>query len=123
MNWVVLSITTSSLSFYSQHIIKHCSSSKPSTREEKRRSNNKSHGESLMEEEICLVDSCIINAILKETKYFQTLTRMSENVLTIAGRNVTIVATITFPNGTQVTIKDALLYPDSTRTLINFRDI
>jgi hypothetical protein len=32
-------------------------------------------------------------------------------------------ATITFPNGTQVTIDDALLYPDSTRTLISFRDI
>jgi hypothetical protein len=76
---------------------------------------------------MCLVDSCITNAILKETKYFQTLTRMSGNVLIIAGRDVTIVgsnrATITFPNGTQVTIKDALLYPDSTRTLINFRDI
>jgi hypothetical protein len=32
-------------------------------------------------------------------------------------------ATITFFNGTQVTIDDALLYPDSTRTLISFRDI
>jgi hypothetical protein len=32
-------------------------------------------------------------------------------------------ATITFPNGTQVTIEDALVYPNSTRTLINFRDI
>jgi hypothetical protein len=31
--------------------------------------------------------------------------------------------TITFPNGTQVTIEDALLYPDSTYTLISFRDI
>jgi hypothetical protein len=29
------------VSFYSQHVIKHCSSSKPSAREEKRRSNNK----------------------------------------------------------------------------------
>jgi hypothetical protein len=32
-------------------------------------------------------------------------------------------ATITFFNGTQVTIKDTLLYPDFTRTLISFRDI
>jgi hypothetical protein len=31
--------------------------------------------------------------------------------------------TIKFPNGTQVTIKDVLLYPDSTRILISFRDI
>jgi hypothetical protein len=47
--------------------------------------------------------------------------------LTIAGRNATIVgsgrATITFPNGTQVTIENALLYSDSTHTLISFRDI
>jgi hypothetical protein len=28
-----------------------------------------------------------------------------------------------FPNGTKVTIEDDLLYPDSTCTLINFRDI
>jgi hypothetical protein len=32
-------------------------------------------------------------------------------------------ATITFPNGTQVTIKYVLLYPDSTCTLLSFRDI
>jgi hypothetical protein len=47
--------------------------------------------------------------------------------LVITGRDATIVgsgiATITFSNGTQVTIEDALLYPDSTRTLISFRDI
>jgi hypothetical protein len=47
--------------------------------------------------------------------------------LTIAGRDATIVssgqATITFPNGTQVMIEDVLLYLDSTRTLISFRDI
>jgi hypothetical protein len=28
-----------------------------------------------------------------------------------------------FPNGTQVTIEDALLYPDSTHTLICSRDV
>jgi hypothetical protein len=80
-----------------------------------------------MEEELCLVDSCTTNSILRETKYFQTLTQMSENVLTVARRDVMIVgsrrATITFSNGTQVTIEDALLYPDSTHTLISFRDI
>jgi hypothetical protein len=47
--------------------------------------------------------------------------------LTIAGRDATIVgsgrATITFLNGTQVMIKDTLLYPDSTCTLISFKDI
>jgi hypothetical protein len=74
-----------------------------------------------------LVDSCTTNSILRETKYFQTLTQRSENILSIVGRNATIIgsrrATITFPNGTQVTIKDALFYHDSTRTLISFRDI
>jgi hypothetical protein len=76
-----------------------------------------------MEEEICLVDSCTTNSILRETKYFQTLTHRSRNVLTIAGRDAMIVgsrrATIMFPNGTQVTIEDALLYPDSTRAQWN----
>jgi hypothetical protein len=80
-----------------------------------------------MEEEMCLVDSCSKNSILRETKYFQTLTLRSGNILTIAGCDAMIVgsgqAIITFPNGTQVTIEDALLYPNSTRTLISFRDI
>jgi hypothetical protein len=80
-----------------------------------------------MEEEMCLVDSCTTNSILREKKYFQTLTQRPGNVLTIVGRDATIVgssrATITFSNGTQITIEDALLYPDSTRTLISFRDI
>jgi hypothetical protein len=76
---------------------------------------------------MCLFDSCTTNSIFRETKYFQTLTRRSKNVLTIAERDAMIVgferATITFPNDTQVTIEDALLYPNSTHTLISFRDI
>jgi hypothetical protein len=80
-----------------------------------------------IEEELCLVDSGTTNSILREIKYFQTLTKRSGNVLTIAGRDAKIVgsgrATITLPMSTQVTIEDALLYPDSTRTLLSFRDI
>jgi hypothetical protein len=80
-----------------------------------------------MEEELCLLDSCITNSILRETKYFQTLTRRFGIILTITGCDAMIVgserATITFPNGTQVTIEDALLYSKSTRTLKIFRDI
>jgi hypothetical protein len=61
----------------------------------------KSHGESLMEKELCLMDSCTTNSILRKTKHFQTLTRRSENVLTIIGRDATIVhsgrATIVTP--------------------------
>jgi hypothetical protein len=76
---------------------------------------------------MCLVDSCTINSILRKIKYFQFIARRSRNVLTIARHDATIVgserATITFPNGTQVTINDALLYSNSTHTLIRFRNI
>jgi hypothetical protein len=55
--------------------------------------------------------------------------------LTITGRDMNIVdsgranivdsrrATIVLHMGTQVTIKNTLLYPDSTHTLLNYRDI
>jgi hypothetical protein len=80
-----------------------------------------------MKEEMCLVDSCTTNTILRKTKYFQTLTKRTENILTIIGCNACIVdsekATIILLMGTQVTIKNALLYPDYTRTLLSYRDI
>jgi hypothetical protein len=80
-----------------------------------------------MEEEMCIVDSCVTNSILRETKYFQTLTRRTGNILTIARRDTNIVgsdqATIVLPMGTQVTIENAILYPDSTHTLLSYRDI
>ena len=78
-------------------------------------------------EELCLVDSGTTNSILREIKYFQTLKNREGKVLTIAGRDTVIVgsgrAIITLPMGTQITIEDALLYPDSTRTLLSYRDI
>ena len=46
-----------------------------------------------MDEELCLVDSGTTNPILRETKYFQTLTKKQGNVLTIAGHDATIVGT------------------------------
>jgi hypothetical protein len=53
---------------------------------------------------MCLVYNCTTNSILREIKYFQTLTQRSGNVLSIARRDATIVgserATIKFPNGT-----------------------
>ena len=80
-----------------------------------------------MDEEMCLVDSGITNSILREIKYFQTLTKSKGNVLTIAGCDAVIAgsgrAIITLPMGTTITIEDALLYPDSTRTLLSYRDI
>jgi hypothetical protein len=51
----------------------------------------------------------------------------TENILIIAGCDMNIVgsgrATIVFLMGTEVTIENALLYPDSTRTLLSYRDI
>jgi hypothetical protein len=72
---------------------------------------------------MCLVDSCTTNSILRKTKYFQTLTKMMGNILTIARGDAQIVgsgrATITLPMGTQVKIENAILYPDSTCTLLS----
>jgi hypothetical protein len=80
-----------------------------------------------LKEEMRLVDSCTTNSILRETKYFQTVTRRTGNILTIAGHDTNIVgfgrATIVLPMGTQVTIENTLLYPDSTHTLLSYRDI
>ena len=79
------------------------------------------------EEELCLVYSCTTNSILRKMKYFQTLKKREGNIITIAGRDALIVGsgrvTITLPMGTQITMEDVLLYPDSTRTLLSFRDI
>lgn len=47
--------------------------------------------------------------------------------LTIVGRDTVIVgirhAIFILPSGTEVTFDDALLYPDSSRTLISYQDI
>ena len=81
----------------------------------------------MAEAEIFLVDSGTTNTILRETKYFQTLTKKNGNMMTIAGSNAHIVgtgsATLVLPMGTQIFVKDALLYPDSKRTLLSFKDI
>jgi hypothetical protein len=80
-----------------------------------------------MKEEMWLMNSCITNSILEKIKYFQTLTKRTENILIIASRDTCIVGnektTITLHMGTQVTIKNALLYFDSTHTLLSYRDV
>ena len=48
-----------------------------------------------MEEELCLVDSATTNTILRETKYFQTLTKRKEDVMTITGSNKAIIGSET----------------------------
>ena len=53
---------------------------------------------------MCLVDSGTTNSILREIKYFQTLTKLNGDILTIAGRDAVIVgkgrAIFTLPMGT-----------------------
>jgi hypothetical protein len=75
---------------------------------------------------MCLVDSCTINSILREF-FFQTFIRMTGNILTIAGRDTNIVGsrqdTILLPMSTQVKIENALLYPNSTHTLLSYTNI
>jgi peptide/histidine transporter 3/4 len=81
----------------------------------------------MAEAEICLVDNGTTNTILRETRYFQMLTKKSGNIMTIARSNAHIVGTgsdtLVLPMGTQIFVKDALLYPDSKRTLLSFKDI
>ena len=84
-------------------------------------------GDPLAEAEICLVDSGTTNTILRETRCFHTLTKKSGNIMTIARNNAHIVgtesATLVLPMSTQIFVKDALLYPDSKRILLSFKDI
>jgi hypothetical protein len=79
------------------------------------------------EEEYCLVDSAATNSILRETKYFQTLRKQTENITTIAGSNGHIVgsgrAVVVLPNNTSIFIEEAFLYPGAVRTLLTFKDI
>ena len=68
----------------------------------------------MAEAEICLVDRGTTNTILREIRYFQTLTKKNKNIMTIVESNAHIVV---LPMGTHIFVKDALLYPDSKRTL------
>ena len=79
------------------------------------------------EEDYCLVDSAATNSILRDTKYFQTLQKRTENVLTIAGSNGRIIgsgrAVVVLPNDTRILIDEAFLYPEADRNLLIFKDI
>jgi hypothetical protein len=80
-----------------------------------------------MDEEICLVYSCTINTILRKIKYFQTLIKRIENILTIVVRDICRVgsrkATIILSMDTQVIIENALLYLNFTPILLSYKDI
>jgi len=67
--------------------------------------------------------SCTTNHILRKLKYFR-----EDFFFTIAGQHALIVGSgratiIILPMGTQFTVEDALLYPDSTHMLLSYRDI
>ena len=79
------------------------------------------------EEDYCLVNSAATNSILRDTKYFQTLQKRTENVLTIAKSNGCIIgsgrAVVVLPNDTRIFIDEAFLYPEAERNLLTFKDI
>ena len=64
---------------------------------------------------------------LKIKKIFHTLTKKRGSVTTIANGNVLIVssgsASLILPMGIELIFDDVLLYPQSTRTLLSFKDI
>ena len=71
-------------------------------------------------EEVCLADSGTTNTILRETKFFQSISKNAGSITTIAGSDTCIIgsgrATIILPMGTTLVI-------ESTRTLLSFKDI
>jgi len=80
-----------------------------------------------IDEKICLVDSGTTNSILRKIKYFQTLIESKRNILIIVRCDAVIAgsgrAIVMLPMGTMIIFKDALLYPNSTHTLLSYRDI
>ena len=75
----------------------------------------------------CLVDSATTHSILQDARFFESIKPYNSDVHTISGKSKLIegygTAKIMFPNGTRLTIGDALYSPRSRRTLISFKDI
>ena len=80
-----------------------------------------------IEDILCLVDSATTHTILKDRKFFHTLIEKRRSVTIIANDNVLIVgfgkASLILSMGIELVIDDVLLYPQSTRTLLSFKDI
>ncbi|XP_019184046.1 PREDICTED: uncharacterized protein LOC109178951 [Ipomoea nil] len=76
---------------------------------------------------LCLVDRATTHTILTDMRFFRTLNKSSSNITTISNDQVQIVgsgrASIILPKGTKLLIENALLYPQSKRTLLSFKDI
>ena len=76
---------------------------------------------------LCLVDSATTHTSLKDRKFFHTLTEKRGSVTEIANDNVLMVGfervSLILPIGMELIIDDALLYKQSTHTLLSFKDI
>ena len=76
-------------------------------------------------EEVCLAGSGTTNTILRETEFFQSISKNAGSLTTIAGSDTCIIgpgrAIIILSMGTTLVIEEDLLYPESTRTLKNVR--
>ena len=85
-------------------------------------SQNKSNGG-----DICLADSATTHTILRDRKYFSSLMLTKVRVTTISGQSDVIEgsgkAQIMLPNGTILSIQNALYATRSTRNLLSFKDI
>ena len=77
--------------------------------------------------DVCLADCVTTHTILRDKRYFLSLTLTSGNVSTISGTSNLIEgserANIMLPKGTRFHINDALYSSKSTRNLLSFKDI
>ncbi|KAM1778054.1 hypothetical protein PS1_044952 [Malus domestica] len=77
--------------------------------------------------DFCLADSATTHSILRDRKYFSNLVLAKVKVTTISGPSDVIEgsgkAQIMLPNGTILSIKNALYATQSIRNLLSFKDI
>ncbi|KAM1675980.1 hypothetical protein ACFX2K_041859 [Malus domestica] len=77
--------------------------------------------------DICLADCATTHTILQDRKYFSSLMFTKVKVTTISGQSDVIEgsgkAQIMLPNGTILSIQNALYATRSTRNLLSFKDI
>ena len=77
--------------------------------------------------DVCLADCATTHTILRDKRYFLSLTLTSSNVSTISGTSNLIEgserANIMLPKGTRFHINDALYSSKSTRNLLSFKYI
>ena len=77
--------------------------------------------------DICIADSVTTHTILRDGKYFSSLMLTRIGVTTILGPSDVIEgsgkAQIMLPNGTILSIQNALYATRSTRNLLSFKDI